>query len=122
MTGWKRDVALAFVFLHFLALFAYTLRWLWIAILAVALLINAISSARAHSWYDAECCSNQDCKPVVTEDVVEIEDGGWKYLPTGTVFRRDQVKPSRDRHFHVCIGVAEWNRGKPYCIYVLQGT
>lgn len=90
-------------------------------IFVFAFALWAIGLVEAHSWYDAECCSDQDCKPVATEDVVETATG-WKYLPTGTEFSREQVKPSRDKHFHVCIGVAEWNRGKPYCIYVLQGT
>lgn len=79
-----------------------------------------VKYATAHSWYDPECCSGQDCQPVATEDVVETEKG-WKHLPTGTEFTREMVKPSRDRHFHVCIGNSEWNKGLPYCIYVVQG-
>lgn len=84
-------------------------------------LIGFAIDALAHSWYDPECCSDQGCRPVVTEDVIETEDG-WKHLPTGTVFSRNQVKPSRDGRFHVCIGVKPWDLGKPYCIYIVQGT
>lgn len=118
MTGATRAFAMLFVALHILALFAFTLRWLWVAMLATALLIHA---ARAHSWYDAECCSDQDCYAVPAQDVIEIENG-WKHLPTGTVFSKEQVKPSKDHRFHVCIGNKAWDKGKPYCIYILQGA
>lgn len=78
-----------------------------------------------HSWYDHDCCSDQDCKPVPATDVVEIE-GGWKYLPTGAIFRdtpeKKRIRPSQDRNFHVCIGRSEWDKNFPYCIYILQGA
>jgi hypothetical protein len=118
MTGATRAFAILFVVLHVLALFAFTLRWLWVAMLAMALLIHA---ARAHSWYDPECCSDQDCFPVEVDDVIETAEG-WKHLPTGTVFSKEQVKPSKDNRFHVCIGNKPHDMGRAYCIYVLQGT
>lgn len=91
------------------------------ALFGIVFFLWAIDFVRAHSWYDAECCSNDDCKPVATEDVIETEKG-WKHLPTGTEFTKEMVKPSKDRHFHVCIGKHAWNFGKPYCIYILQGA
>lgn len=72
----------------------------------------------AHSWYDADCCSEQDCYEVPDEDVVEIEDGKWKHLPTGAVFERRKVRPSKDGHFHVCIHP----KLGPQCIYIVQGS
>jgi hypothetical protein len=78
-------------------------------------------AAKAHSWYDVECCHNDDCKPVAYEDVEEVGGGSWRHVPSGTVFTRAMVKPSKDRHFHVCIGNKSWNKGKPLCIYTLQG-
>lgn len=81
----------------------------WIALWVVA--------ANAHSWYDPECCSDQDCYPVAAEDVIET-DTGWKHLPTGKTFTRQQVKPSKDRNFHICVSP----HGTPYCIYILQGA
>jgi hypothetical protein len=83
--------------------------------LAIAGLVNA------HSWYDPHCCSGSDCRPVAYDDVIEIE-GGWKHLPTGVMFRRDQVLPSKDNKFHVCIGNKPHDMGRPYCIYVLNGS
>lgn len=91
---------------------------------AGALLLAAVLGglARAHHWYDPECCSGSDCRPVSYDDVVEIEGGQWKHLPSGVIFRRDQVRPSKDRHMHVCIGNKAWDMGRPYCIYVLSGS
>lgn len=87
----------------------------------VVTLLSLVIFALAHSWYDPECCSDTDCRPVPVEDVIETETG-WKHLPTGTEFTKDQVKPSKDHRFHVCIGVKAWDLGKPYCIYILQGA
>jgi hypothetical protein len=93
---------------------------MWIK--SLLLLLALAGSAQAHSWYDPECCNTQDCRPVETEDVVEIENGVWKYLPTGQEFRGKQIRPSRDNHFHVCIGNQPWNDGRAYCIYILSGS
>jgi hypothetical protein len=89
---------------------------------AIILLLWIVQPAAAHSWYDPHCCSGSDCRPVAMDDVVEIEGGGWKHLPTGVTFRRDQVLPSKDRHFHVCIGNRPHDQGQPYCIYILSGS
>jgi hypothetical protein len=29
---------------------------------------------------------------------------GWLYVPTGNVFKHEQVQPSQDHHCHVCLG------------------
>ena len=84
------------------------------AALAVLLLISAHSSIRAHSWYDQSCCSDRDCHPVNSDDLVEVENGCWKYLPTGARFCGNQVKPSQDKHWHVCVS----NTGIPYRAYI----
>lgn len=55
MTGPARAFAMLFVALHILALFAFTLRWLWVAILALVLLIHA---ARAHEWGTRPLCGD----------------------------------------------------------------
>ena len=78
-----------------------------------------------HSWYDYDCCSDEDCRPVPATDVVEIE-GGWKHIPSGAIFKdtpeKKRIRPSHDRHFHVCLGNKPYNMNFPYCIYILQGT
>jgi hypothetical protein len=32
------------------------------------------------------------------------EFAGWLYVPTGNLFKREQVQPSQDDHCHVCLG------------------
>lgn len=91
-----------------------------LVLVAIALVL-LVKYAVAHSWYDPQCCSGSDCRPVSAEDVIETEKG-WKHLPTGIEFTHDMVKPSKDRHFHVCIGNKPFDLGKPYCIYILQGV
>lgn len=88
----------------------------------VLLLLSVNAQVEAHSWYDPSCCGGLDCHPVEIEDVIPLDNGRWKYLPTGTVFEANQIKPSRDQYFHVCIGISDHNLGRPYCLYILQGA
>jgi hypothetical protein len=93
-------------------------RYLLLILFAIcAALAFFTTMARPHSWYEGDCCSNNDCFKVANEDVVEIE-GGWKYLPTGNEFKDPKkIRPSRDGKFHVCImGTTSM------CIYIVQGT
>lgn len=94
----------------------FRLRDVVIAVILIVAICWA-HQALSHSWYEPDCCSGDDCKPVSPEDLIEVEDG-WKYLPTGYVFKGKQIRPSRDRHFHVCITKS----GTHYCVYILQGT
>jgi hypothetical protein len=68
----------------------------------VAALVAAIP-ALAHSWYPLACCGNMDCFPVACDQLVETVSG-WLYVPTGNLFRREQVQPSQDHRCHVCLG------------------
>jgi hypothetical protein len=73
-----------------------------IALLIVAALVAAIP-ALAHSWYPLACCGNMDCFPVACDQLVETV-AGWLYVPTGNLFKSEQVQPSQDHHCHVCLG------------------
>jgi hypothetical protein len=73
-----------------------------LALLIVAALIAA-TPAVAHSWYPLACCGNLDCFPVGCDQLVETVTG-WLYVPTGNLFKREQVQPSQDHHCHVCLG------------------
>ena len=95
------------------------LLWTALAVVAAYCAVHTASRALAHSWYDYECCSDRDCFPVAVDDVVESADGSWKHLPTGTVFTKEKVKPSKDGRFHVCISPTTKT---PFCIYILQGS
>jgi hypothetical protein len=65
-------------------------------VLFVVALVVAIP-ALAHSWYPAACCGNLDCFPVACDQLVETVTG-WLYVPTGNLFKREQVQPSQDHH------------------------
>lgn len=94
-------------------------------ILAAVVFVTLCAYAIAHSWYDADCCSINDCYPVPADSVIEMRDG-WKHIPTNTFFKDEKhikrIRPSKDRSFHVCI-VGDANVGYTgRCIYVLQGA
>jgi hypothetical protein len=91
------------------------------------------SSARAHEWYQADCCSGIDCAPVDAAAVVESPAGFVVTIRPGThpmwpasktenlvavyPYRSSKVRPSRDENWHVCISSA----GTPLCLYVIGG-
>ena len=102
--------------------------------LALLLIATIVSG---HSLYDPACCDKGDCRPVPAEDVLEISEGVWKYLPTGQVFENSEihvrVRPSKDQRFHVCIGKPHLIPATPkpgfimgpgigFCIYIVQGN
>ena len=101
---------------------------------AAAILLLTATSAAAHSWYDSFCCSESDCRPVPADQVLEISEGVWKYLPTGNTFYNEgkfrRIRPSKDDRFHVCIGRPHAEPGQGFklvpgishCIYVVQGN
>jgi hypothetical protein len=73
-----------------------------LTIFTFAVLVATIP-ALAHSWYPLACCGNMDCFPVACDQLVETVSG-WLYVPTGNLFKREQVQPSQDLHCHVCLG------------------
>jgi hypothetical protein len=100
MTGAARAFAMLFVALHILALFAYTLRWLWVAMLATALLIHA---ARAEElapptpqeaidiqrWIPATCCrTNNCCRKVHEGALIQLPNNQVRVVTTGQVLPR----------------------------------
>jgi hypothetical protein len=76
--------------------------WPLAVLLIIAALVAAIPTL-AHSWYPLACCGNMDCFPVACDQLVET-GSGWFYVPTGNLFKREQVQPSQDHHCHVCLG------------------
>src|SRR5207247_1773110 len=74
-----------------------------IGFLLLAALVAAIP-APAHSWYPLSCCGNMDWFPVACDQLVETVSG-WLYVPTGNLFNREQVQPSRNQHCHACLGL-----------------
>lgn len=103
---------------------------LWFTLLCLAVAFGC-SQARAHSWYDMDCCSDADCWPMGTDRDAKEPDpkvvpGG--YLTHDGVFVAEKdTRPSRDGRFHVCryggslkAGVIVTRKG--LCLYVPKPT
>jgi hypothetical protein len=90
-----------------------------LSLLAVALgttigLMASWSDARAHSFYDPECCSDKDCAPIDSK-LVRITDSGYvvtvgpgqhpmvKHAPVSFVIPYHTARESPDGRYHVCI-------------------
>jgi hypothetical protein len=72
---------------------------------------------RIPDWYDLNCCSNQDCKPVSDNEIELGEVDGRPYArhkPTGVVFLWDKFRRSQDERYHICANKAT---GAPLCFY-----
>lgn len=83
---------------------------------SILLIFSLTTPLRAHEWYDPSCCSGEDCKPIEScSEIEELPEGRVKW--NGYIFRKDQVKPSKDSKCHICIF-----RGNPMCAYVQQGS
>lgn len=82
---------------------------------ALIILLVIVSIARAHDWYDPECCSGKDCAPMVPLSVIAT-DGGWQIKATGEVipFGDKRERRSMDDQFHRC----PYPGGKTRCLYV----
>lgn len=89
----------------------------------IAMLALGVTSALAHSWYPAACCSDNDCHPVSCEALKETGTG-FEY--NGAQFTREQVKNSQDSSCHVCIhefnpfGAGAYR--KPMCVFILTNS
>lgn len=55
---------------------------------------------KVHSWYPQHCCSDQDCKPVPCDQLIEAANGSFVW--EGLTFLKNQVYPSLDQFCHVC--------------------
>jgi hypothetical protein len=86
---------------------------------AIPFIVLLASTAIAHSWYPAECCTGDemygDCHPVPCESITEQADGlRWRDV----IFPRSATRLSRDQYCHVCVQL--WDDGsppRPRCIF-----
>jgi len=82
------------------------------AVLALAIL--PVDHPLAHHgmmethWYDPECCSDKDCRPVST-GFIKWTPNGWLIVDTGQIIpeiengkRNTRLRVSRDHQNHVC--------------------
>ena len=87
------------------------------SLLAALALVS--SPAVAHSWYEARCCSDQDCRQV---DGCTLDDGTQGIVIEGQCAPIDwskvQPMPSPDGQWHACLGHRLDGRGPQVrCIY-----
>jgi hypothetical protein len=98
-------------------------------IVAVLAALAVAGVALAHDapsgWeYPSDCChgvgAGGDCHPVPCETLVEERDGlHWRNFH----FTKDQVRPSKDRQCHVCVGTnGDGEMKYPHCAFVLPTT
>lgn len=62
------------------------------------------TTALAHSWYSAECCSGNDCSEVL--DAQKLPDGNMLVTTKhgqGIVKPKTDKRPSRDAVDHACL-------------------
>lgn len=88
---------------------------LWVIALVCIFIVFSAISARAHSWYDPACCSDNDCAP---DDRVKEVTGGFQ-VPTGEVvpYGDKRIRQSLDKRFHWC-----HFQTHTYCVYVPGGS
>lgn len=93
----------------------------WGFLLLLALQSSAFGHSAPSGWtYPIDCCSNQDCREVLPEEIGETS-GGFYVKETGeTIPSRDKrVRQSPDGLYHLC--VSETSK-KIYCIFVPGGS
>lgn len=94
-------------------------RGLLIGLIAACGIVSGALNGHSHSWYDAACCSNNDCEQL-PDDAVTEEEGGYRVryhakmgLDVDVLVPFGGVKPSRDGHYHGCATSAHF-----LCLYV----
>lgn len=98
-----------------------------LAVFVIAVLFGfLITQAKAHDWYDSDCCSTQDCAPAPVGSVTAT-DTGWQVIilpgehpmvkrnvSTFVPFGDPREKRSKDARFHACITPGQ----RFLCLYV----
>lgn len=80
--------------------------FVWLFFFMCLIWIALAVRGHAHSWYDYECCSDEDCKPVPHESIEEKPNGDVTYtMPDGYKchFSASQIRDGQDTEWHACI-------------------
>ena len=82
---------------------------------------SSVGSAGAHSWYPRECCSDNDCRPVPCEELIESRYGlTWRGQ---VIFNERQTHASLDDRCHVCItSYGFFAPNVPVCVFIPSPT
>jgi len=81
------------------------------------------TQAKSHGWYDKDCCSEQDCAPVLSyKDNYNSTITLTSKYGTVTIDKSFPKKPSLDNQEHICMRTNE--DGIPFviCYYVPFGS
>lgn len=86
-------------------------------IAAVATLLIIAGQAKAHGWYDGECCDEEDCRQTTLGEV-ELRDNGWFVVPLKVIvpFSDDRIRHSLDPLIHICL--IPGNKPRLRCLYI----
>jgi hypothetical protein len=81
-------------------------------------LVLLIHQAPAGWAYPLACCSNNDCRQVVSQAIGEVPDG-YLVRTTGELlhYGDKRLRPSPDGDFHWC-SAAGSNTGRTICLFV----
>ena len=105
----------------------FKILWVLTILLGMTLIAIAVPAAEknhcetmgARHWYDKDCCSCDDCRPVKPGEVEAYADEvgeGFRHVETGKVWywRNSNLRPSKDGGDHIC-----WPPGwvYPNCFY-----
>lgn len=93
------------------------------ALLALLLLAGPASAHEMAAGldYPLECCSGRDCRPVVCDQLEEIGAGRIRDIDSGTVYAREQVRPSPNGQCHLCTAGGH-PKGAGICAFVVNGS
>lgn len=88
-------------------------RYQCFVIAAFLTVTTSITPARAHSWYEAQCCGDKDCTPAAIGAV--SEEGDNVYVQGfGVLSHSDpRIRWGHDDQYHVCVS----SMNKLLCIY-----
>lgn len=97
---------------------------LWVIVFGIGMVMFALYS-KAHDWYDIDCCSKSDCRPVNAGEVEAYDDGtctGYRHIETGKLWcwGKSRMRPSQDGGDHICW--PSWSKEPNGCFYYgMQG-
>ena len=100
-------------------LLAGILRRKLLAAFALLIVVFLSSPAYAHSWYDPDCCSDNDCEPVSSVSFVASSPGSVPVMVVTTSFgtkpvtSKTKLRESKDSRMHACI-----YQGELICLYM----
>lgn len=86
--------------------------------LALAFLFTASIPVFGHSFYDGECCSDNDCAPVKTDVESDFTNKVYRWDNWVVPFNDPRIRHSPDGQFHACI--LPYTK-KLQCLYIPHG-